>query len=167
MVKTHDRKITPLSKLRMKQSDTASAGEAGEVEEPPSGMVKTDDRRITPLPSLQLKQSDAASAGEAGEVEEPSTPRRSRSRSPDQADVQHADILGHVDQLKHAGRMRPPLPQPACLFCVLGHSDQLNHACVLPALPSRPASKSGALTATPHSAGACLWTGLTLLRSSE
>ena len=51
-----------------------------------------------------------------GEVEEPSTPRRGRSRSPDQADVQHADILGHVDQLKHAGLLISPLLHPACMF---------------------------------------------------
>ena len=46
-------------------------------------------------------------------MEEPSTPRRGRSRSPDQADVQHADILGHVDQLKHAGPLTRPILQPA------------------------------------------------------
>ena len=56
----------------------------------------------------------SADVPHAGEVEEPATPRRSRSRSPDQADVQHADILGHVDQLKHAGQPSRPLMQPAC-----------------------------------------------------
>ena len=52
-------------------------------------------------------------------MEEPSTPRRGRSRSPDQADVQHADILGHVDQLKHAGQLTCPLRQPACILQTL------------------------------------------------
>lgn len=31
------------------------------------------------------------------------TPSRSRSRSPDQDKVEHADILGHYNQLAHAG----------------------------------------------------------------
>lgn len=69
---------------------------------------------------LQLAGGDeAVPAGEAGEVEEPSTPRRSRSRSPDQADVQHADILGHVNQLKHAGRI-PPLSRGLHVLPALG-----------------------------------------------
>ena len=53
-------------------------------------------------------------------MEEPSTPRRGRSRSPDQADVQHADILGHVDQLKHAGQLTRPILQPAYMLQALG-----------------------------------------------
>ncbi|CAK0786641.1 hypothetical protein CVIRNUC_009855 [Coccomyxa viridis] len=37
-----------------------------------------------------------------GDVQEPVTPTRSRSRSPDQAKMQHADILGHFNELAKA-----------------------------------------------------------------
>lgn len=42
-----------------------------------------------------------------GDVVEPTTPSRSRSRSPDIAKVQHADILGHYDELTNAGKLIP------------------------------------------------------------
>ena len=55
----------------------------------------------------------------AGDVQEPVTPTRSRSRSPDQAKMQHADILGHFNELAKAGTALKSLLQ-----------DLQGHACL-------------------------------------
>ena len=60
---------------------------------------KPDPRCNENLQKAPMQKRCACTGG----VEEPVTPSRSRSRSPDQDKVEHADILGHYNQLAHAG----------------------------------------------------------------
>ena len=86
----------------------------------------------------------------AGDVQEPMTPTRSRCRSPDQAKVQHADILGHFNELAKAGTVLglflQDLQGDACL-CF--YSSGAKEACFTICPSERTCSDAGCFPACP------------------